>query len=149
METEMPGMPDGQHAYPTLAVAMLGEDVIGMVSGALAGKDAWHRPGAFAFYRTLDGLAAEVAGTWLISRLGVVGDWRGQGIEKRLLEYADVLAHKDRAVGLSTIIGKVGNGIDLIRFFRDEGFAVTAEAEGVYSLGVGVTWVLLERRVVH
>jgi GNAT superfamily N-acetyltransferase len=120
-----------------------------MVAGALAGKEARHSAGAFDFYRTLDGLVAEVAGTWLISGLGVVRDLSGQGIEQRLLEYADVLAHKDGAEGLSTIIGQVGAGVDLIRFFSEQGFAVRAEAEGTYSLGIGVKWVLLERRAVH
>jgi GNAT superfamily N-acetyltransferase len=149
METEMPGMPDGQRPSPSIAVAALGDEVVGMVAGALSGKEAWHRAGAFEFYRTLDELEAKVAGTWLISGLGVVRDWSGRGIEERLLEYADTLAQKDGAEGLSTIIGKVGAGIDLIRFFQEQGFAVKAQADGAYSLGIGVTWVLLERRAVH
>lgn len=149
MDTEMPGMPDGQRGWPTIAVALADEAVIGMVFGAPSGKQAFDRSAAYPFYMTLDSLEAQASGLWMIRGLGVVGEWSGRGVEKLLLKHAEFLAQSAGVAGLATIIGQVGRGPELIAFFEAEGFTVRAKGDGAYSVGIGGTWVLLVRETVH
>lgn len=102
-------------------------------------------PSSFSF--GYDDLKGRVAGYWFIEALVADGDWKDQGIEARLLGEAEGMAQRAGAVGLSTIIGSFA--AELIGFFKTEGFTVRGEAEGAYSIGIGVRWLLLGRETVH
>ncbi|MDB5588480.1 MAG: GCN5-related N-acetyltransferase [Devosia sp.] len=144
----MPGLPDmAWNKRPVkMAVAEAGDKLVGMIVGhtvQVASDDPSNENPFGGIYQ----LEVIASGSWLIRCLGADRDWKNQGVERQLLEFAEGLADAAGATGLSVVFGRVRT--DFVPFFEGEGFSVLAERDGLYSLGLPVTWVLMARENVH